>query len=179
MNEKALESFISTCESMMIAEEGASWDAWKMYVSQDFKEIKRSFRSAKKYAKVQDFEKAKAELGVCVDKAMDLKKKVDEIPEQGKVANFFSNLNPLLSFIKSSEFTGVTPGIGYQYGGGSSGPVLTLDFNYTSYTDALSKRTSNAVKRDVQLAINLIIKRCDRIEYAMDHLDQKKLKKNK
>ena len=180
MNKIALENFITTCDEMMIAQEGASLDAWKIYVSKDFKSIKTHYKNAKKYLKANMFKETEAELNKCVMAVRELKKRVDEIPENdSKVANFFSHLNPLLLFIKNSELTSVTPGVGLQFGS-SGGAYGSLTFNYTSYTDELSRSTPNAVKRDVQLALNLITKQCgDALKKIGDKKRQLQRKRDK
>lgn len=50
-NDIAIENFISYCNDMMIAEEGTQLDAFKIYISSDFKNMKRKFKEGKKLAK--------------------------------------------------------------------------------------------------------------------------------
>ena len=62
---------------------------------------------------------------------------------------FLSILNPLLMFIKDSEFSGVM----------LVGRTVVTTKKY--YDDNLSKKSPNEIARSVQQALNLIIKKCN------------------
>ena len=146
-NDIAIENFIAFCDDMMIAEEGTQLDAFKIYISSDFKNMKRKFKEGKK------LEKSIPTLAIeklleSKDAAYELKEKVSKLPkDNSKILKYLSYINPILLFINSEEVTGATV---------IANNVVLLT---KEYYDSYSKKSANRVHEKVQTALNLYIKR--------------------
>lgn len=165
-NDFAIESFIDYCDDMMIVTEGAQIDSFKVYMSKDMKNCKKTYKQAKKTMKVDP--SAAIELfEESIEAALALKQKVNDIKDDAKKFRWLSMLNPLLIFINNEETTGIIPtGNGY---------IRT----YKVYDDNMSKKAKNEMQVQIQQALNLHIKRCNEyINYIHDKT-KKKLKMKK
>lgn len=148
-----MENFIQYCEDMKVAEEGAQIDSFKIYVSKDTREMKKTYRAAKKLMK-KDPEEAVKLFNEVIEKANDLKKRVHEIKDDAKKYRLLSLFNPLLMFVKNEVISGAI----------STGNVIV--FTTTTYPDKMSKAAKNAMQEQIQEALNLVIKNSkDYIEY--------------
>ena len=143
----AMESIMNDTD-MEIAEEGAQIDSFKIYISQDTKNMKRKYREGVKLRVKSPVEAIDA-FKESIEMANDLKKRVDDIKDDAKKYRLLSLFNPLLIFVNNEETTAIIPT--------GSGYVRT----YTTYSDDMSERAKNAMQQQIQQALNLHIKRCN------------------
>ena len=161
----AIENFIDFCDDMMITNEGAQTDAFKLYISSDCRSIKKTYREGIKLIK-KDKDEALKKFNECIKAAYDLKKRVSELEKNGRVSKFFSYFNPLLLFIHNQRLDSVTP-VGN-----------TVYYHTTTYSDDLSNMAPNEVQREVQQALNLIIKKAqEMMDYTKTYWNKKEKKK--
>jgi hypothetical protein len=154
---KDLNQFIVTCESLLIndiANEGYNMDIAKMIKDADVQKARNLYKEANKLYRSKNYTEAlnKYKEGIALIYAM--KTKVDNMPEpKSRSEKILSWFTPIFTLMPQEEATGAV------YTG--NGTIVT----YTSYSDSMSRGTSNSVKRSLQERFNLFIKRSeDRIE---------------
>ena len=157
----SLEGFISSCESMTIAEEGVNLQTAKMIRGQAVKEARKLVKGARKLAKSRSkdsLEKAIEMLKEAKVLVNEAKKEIDSMPEPMTTwEKLKASFTPIFTLLPSSEVKQVIPTYNY---GGNGGMAFTVISETTE--DELSQSTASKLKKTLQQILNLLLKNIDK-----------------
>jgi len=179
MYDEKLEIVIESCENNMIcfasdfnqdlllddsALEGANMDMAKLIKADDVKKARELMKEAKKLRRQHEYDAAIAKLkegGALIAKMKDV---VDKMPEpESRGSKILSYFTPIFSMMPSDELTDVKV---IPVFGSDGSLTFMLDFQYSRYTDKMSKNTKSAVKRNIQYRFNLFLHNVDKFADA-------------
>lgn len=179
MYDEKLEIVIESCENNIIcfasdfgqdlilddsALEGANMDMAQIIKAVDVKKARELMKEAKRLRREHQYDDAITKLkegGALIAK---MKTTVEKMPEpESRGSKILSYFTPIFTLMPSNELTDVKviPVIG------SDGSLtFVLDFQYSRYTDKMSKETKSAVKRNLQYKFNLFLHNVDKFADA-------------
>lgn len=179
MYDEKLEIVIESCENNIIcfasdfgqdlilddsALEGANMDMAQIIKAVDVKKARELMKEAKRLRREHQYDDAITKLkegGALIAK---MKTTVEKMPEpESRGSKILSYFTPIFTLMPSDELTDVKviPVIG------SDGSLtFVLDFQYSRYTDKMSKETKSAVKRNLQYKFNLFLHNVDKFADA-------------
>ncbi len=188
-NEK-MDELIDVCESNIIcfasdlnqdlildnsALEGANMDMAKLIKADEVKRARALFKEAKKLRRQHQYDEAIKKLkegGVLIAKMKTIVEKMPEPESRGsKILSYFT---PIFTLMPSSELTDVKV---IPVLGNDGNITFMIEYQFSTYTDRMSKETKSSVKRNLQYKFNLFLHNVDKFIDA--YQEEKRYYENK